>query len=71
MKNEIMMEYAEQKQMEEKATVCDRLFIILNNAIMHIEEMTGEDDDYVAEYLGITLAELESIKFEDYVGLLK
>ena len=70
MKNEIMMELAEQKQNEEKAMVCDKLFIILNNAIMHIEETTGEGDEYISEYLGISLDELDAIKVEDYTRLI-
>ena len=69
MKNEIMMELAEQKQNEEKAMACDRLFIILNNAIMHIEETTGEGDDYIAKYLGISLDELDAIRCEDYTRI--
>ena len=69
MKNEIMMELAEQKQNEEKAMACDRLFIILNNAIMHIEETTGEGDDYIAKYLGISLDKLDAIRCEDYTRI--
>ena len=69
MKNEIMMELAEQKQNEEKAMACDRLFIILNNAIMHIEETTGEGDDYIAKYLGISFDELDAIRCEDYTRI--
>ena len=69
MKNEIMMELAEQKQNEEKAMACDRLFIILNNAIIHIEETTGEGDDYIAKYLGISFDELDAIRCEDYTRI--
>jgi hypothetical protein len=69
MKNEIMMELAEQRQNEEKAIVCDKLFIILNNAIMHIEETTGEGDDYISKYLGISLDELDAIRNEDYTNI--
>ena len=70
MKSEIMMEMAEQKQNEEKAMACDRLFIILNNAIMHIEETTGEGDDYITKYLGISFEELDAIRVEDYTRLI-
>jgi len=70
MKAELMMEMAEQKELEVKAEACDELFVLLHNAIGFMREQ-GMSNENIAEYLGTTIDILDAIEEEDAEAIIE
>ena len=69
MKAELMMELAEQRDLETKAEACDVLFTIANNAISYMYEQGMSDED-VAKYLFTTTDIIDAINNEDAEAII-
>ena len=70
MMSELRMEMAEQHELEIKAKACDKLLILLNNAICYMEE-NGEDLISMAKYLGTSVDIIRAIDMEDIDSLVE
>lgn len=69
MKAELMMELAEQRELEIKAEACDILFGIANNAIDYMYKQGMSDED-VAKYLFTTTDIIDAINNEDAEAII-